>query len=402
MENLREQPAERQETGEGSNLEQQSLDDATLDPRAHIEQTGNYQQAEAIQITLETTAENASTASGAAIPAATGEIDEPGQDRTAKDPLTGKGGDHPPSDSDSPDSMLAADLSAGDPTEIMATPQAPLETVDPDPGSAGADAASIDGNEPIYRMDPDTSEAEKEIGRGTGKPADKVGQIGPQRIDAQLPDAKNLPLGMEKGGSQKAPGASGGTSGGGPPVKSPGGSKGQGSEKGSKGTEGEGFHSVTGAIGRWLWIKSQESGKNYVEEPDGKGIWVQDKDGDWWYQETDEEEAPAEKGPPQGDPIDGDFSMPYTGSSSGGSKPDPQEPVGGPDLESGHFAPVYGKGGSSKGGAGTPGDKDGDDDSGKFLESDKHHGGGMVDPGDLDYYTPNAKEQTRDKPRGKK
>ncbi|NQU30936.1 MAG: hypothetical protein HQ525_09750 [Anaerolineae bacterium] len=87
--------------------------------------------------------------------------------------------------------------------------------------------------------------------------------------------------------------------------------------------------------------------------------------------------------------------MPYTGSSSGGEKPNPDEPQGGLDRESGKVFPVIpGGGGRGDTGGRTPGDKDGDDDSGKFL-GDPDLGGGYwtnKDPGDLDYYTPNVLE----------
>ena len=78
--------------------------------------------------------------------------------------------------------------------------------------------------------------------------------------------------------------------------------------------------------------------------------------------------------------------MPYTGSSGGGGDPEPDRPEGGPDLDSGKIFPVYGKGGSKDSGGATPGDKDGDDDSGKFLADGELSGGdGGFDPGDLDY-----------------
>lgn len=40
---------EQIESGESRNLEKQELDDATFEPRAHVEQSGDFQQAEAIQ-----------------------------------------------------------------------------------------------------------------------------------------------------------------------------------------------------------------------------------------------------------------------------------------------------------------------------------------------------------------
>ena len=88
-----------------------------------------------------------------------------------------------------------------------------------------------------------------------------------------------------------------------------------------------------------------------------------------------------------GQTFDGDTGMPYTGSHGGGENPDPDEPVGGIDREAGAFFPVYGKGGGSDSSGSTPGDKDGDDDSGKFLADGELSGDddGTLDPGDLDY-----------------
>jgi len=198
-----------------------------------------------------------------------------------------------------------------------------------------------------------------------------------------------------KGGGGKGPGSGSSSSGGGPPANIPGGSKGNKTgKKGKGGTEGDGYHSGDGPLGRWLFIKASESGKGYVEEPDGKGVWVQDENGDWWYQEVDEEPAPAET-PKEGDPIDGDFGMPYTGSGGGGEKPDPNEPVGGLDREAGKVFPVIPKGGSSGDTGGkTPGDKDGEDDSGKFLGDPNLTGGpDRGDPDAPDYYTPNVLDE---------
>ncbi|MBN2085404.1 MAG: hypothetical protein JW748_09275 [Anaerolineales bacterium] len=52
----------RQESGEARSSEQQALDDATLEPRSYIEQTGDFQQAESIQATLVALVDSADSA----------------------------------------------------------------------------------------------------------------------------------------------------------------------------------------------------------------------------------------------------------------------------------------------------------------------------------------------------
>ena len=97
----------------------------------------------------------------------------------------------------------------------------------------------------------------------------------------------------------------------------------------------------------------------------------------------------------KGNLIDGDSGTPYTGMTGGSGDPDPETPVGGPDGDSGRLHPIFGYGGGSDDSGGTPGDKDGDDDSGKFLQDGTlsgGDGGGFIDPGDLDYYTPTGQE----------
>ena len=65
MNEIRNDPEELK-TGETRGAERQSLDDATLNPRAYVEQTGDYQQAEAIQNTLTSIVDNASKSAGEA------------------------------------------------------------------------------------------------------------------------------------------------------------------------------------------------------------------------------------------------------------------------------------------------------------------------------------------------
>ncbi|MBN2387079.1 MAG: hypothetical protein JXB85_08665 [Anaerolineales bacterium] len=64
MDEIRTQPEGQLETGEALSTEQQALDDTTLNPRAYVEQTGDYQPAEAIQATLAEFTKNETGAAG--------------------------------------------------------------------------------------------------------------------------------------------------------------------------------------------------------------------------------------------------------------------------------------------------------------------------------------------------
>jgi hypothetical protein len=256
-------------------------------------------------------------------------------------------------------------------------------------------------------MDHKETDPGGEVGTGSGPLGGEAGEVDPQRIrNGKIPAEEQMPIGkgadgyifagggrIIPGGNKGGMGSGSSTSGGGLPVGGRGGG-------GVGNKEGDGYHSGKGQVGRWLELKAMQNGtEGVVTEPDGKGNWVQDENGNWHYieQVEDTEEAPAEK-PPQGDTFDGDQPMPYTGGSTGGGGDhDPREPIGGP--EGGGFVPVVPRGGGSGGseGGGTPGDKDGEDDSGKFLGDPDLTGG--VDTGDPDfpdYYTPNVMDDVND------
>jgi hypothetical protein len=90
------QPLETPKTSEGSEgAEAQKLDDATIEPRAFVEQTGDYRQAEAIQDNFTAVIENAVSEAGRASQVAAGSsggVTGPGGDGVAITPINLPGG----------------------------------------------------------------------------------------------------------------------------------------------------------------------------------------------------------------------------------------------------------------------------------------------------------------------
>jgi len=378
-------PTEEPEFEEARGAEEQALDDATHESRTHVEQTGDYKQSEAVQKDFETVVDNtiAIESSG---PGASGDVPSGAKDslsdgtleKTAKDPLTDKGGDDQGSSSggESSDQPVMDQNAEG---EIPAGSVSDSKALEQHPEGMNVDPSQIDGNEPVYEMDPDASGSGKDFSEGTNQPIGNTGEVDPQRLGKE-----NLPEGLLQ--PQEGPGMKGPKSGGKKPgsvPKSGGGPPVGGHGAGSKGS-GSGFHDHDSTEGRYLFMQMVFSGKHgYVMEKDGKGVWAFEEDGFHYYEDY---EIVSQTG----QTFDGDTGMPYTGSFGGGEDPDPKEPVGGLGGDSGKFHPIFGVGGGGDKGGGTPGDKDGDDDSGKFLADGTMGGGGggMVDPGDLDYYTP--------------
>ncbi len=364
------QPEENLENVESiDRTEEQALQETAHEPGSRVEQTQDFEQAEAVEGVL-----TAAMADGEAGVRTQPEVSGTPQEsaKIAQDPLTGKsyGGEQGNSSGgSSSEEEPALAEGSGEAPYAPAQGQAITEPANDDAGRIPS--SEIDGNDPVFEMDGAASGQGQDFSEGNAEPGKQIGEFDPQRIDpGQLPQEKQIPVGMGKDGAlfpqggKNMPGGQGGppqgssTSGGGPPVNFPGGGKGKGGGK---------DNTIPGnsPSGRYLFLKADDSGT--VTDADGKGYWAMDKNGDWHYQVIDNEEAPAEK-PHEGDPIDGDFGMPYTGSTGGGEKPDPNEPVGGPDGDSGKLFPVIPKGGGSKDSGGkTPGDKDGDDDSGHFL-----------------------------------
>ena len=358
-------------------VERLELDEATIEPAARVERSQEIEEAEVIETLLTETM--STTESGiASQPEITGNVDQP--ESQAQDPLTGKGygeqsqSKNNDSDEDQPEMVQPADTIENTSTNIGRVSD--TQTSGQAPESTSMDPGLIDGNEPSYEMDNEAS-GSGDIGEGADQLSDNVQTVDPQRLGTEnLPDDKQIPFGEGPDGIL-VPGGGVGFPGGGREIPSGGSSSsGGGLPVGGRGggfvgkEEGDGFHSGKGEIGRWLELKSMKDGTpGSVTEPDGAGVWVQDKNGDWYYYEMVlDDDAPAKK-PPQGDPMDGDTPMPYTGGSSGGdADPGGREPIGGPDREGGHFVPVVPQGGGSGDSGGqTPGDKDGEDDSGRFL-----------------------------------
>ncbi|MBN1304422.1 MAG: hypothetical protein JXA13_08300 [Anaerolineales bacterium] len=219
--------------------------------------------------------------------------------------------------------------------------------------------------------------------------AGDLGKILPEN----LPEAKVLGIGMgahgliEKGVRTNT-GLGGlvngsGTSGGGPAVISTGG---KGKEPGAPSGVDE---KAWGRHQRSLDVQGmKEGGSTTVTDKDTGVTYTMGKDGVWRPQETDDETPPAQTNT-EGDPIDGDFGMPYTGSGTGGSAPEP-DILGGPDVESSHLTPIISIDGKGVSGGGTT--EDGDD-SGKFNGDPQDpalsaSASRPNNPDDPDYYTP--------------
>ncbi len=373
------QPEENLESTEGTErVEQQALEDATHEPGARVEQTGDYEQAEAVENAL-TEAVETTEQPGATLgtqPESVAKPDEPKSQ--AGDPLTGKGyGQQSQNSNEGTESKEPVIADAGAPsgnfeTQAQTEGVAPEQAVEQQAGDNGVDPGQIDGNDPVYQLDDQEPDVGGAIEEGVNEPIEGTSQVDPQRIDGtQLPEELLIPGAKGKGGGTKKPGSVP-KSGGGSPVGGPG--------AGSKGNS-SGFHDHDSTEGRYLFMQMIFSGNHgYVMEKDGKGVWAFEEDGFHYYEDYEIVNQ-------TGQTFDGDTGMPYTGSHGGGENPDPDEPVGGIDREAGAFFPVYGKGGGSDSSGSTPGDKDGDDDSGKFLADGELSGDddGTLDPGDLDY-----------------
>jgi len=368
-----------EEVSQQETVETRALDDSTHDPSARIEQTQTFASAETIEQALVASVEQneAQQVSGEKIQA---------PDKVFRDPLTGKGSDGKQESSKENSPETAAEAQSED-SEVDKQPAGKAEH-NPSAGSHEPETATHDvGDGTLSPQDIDQgaktdidiqgidSNGSLEPDQGKLLPEkdllEKQLPIGYGQNGAIFPESGNSTnwgdytgRGYPSGGGLKGHKGSGGSSGGGLPVNHPGG-RSSSNKNGSQREEGDHFHSGDTPLGRWLFMKASENETNYVEEPDGTGFWMMDKNGDWWWQYYDPEPAPAEL-PPQGDPIDGEFPMPYTGSGGGGEDPDPDIPIGGLDRETGRVSPILEGTGTGEGGR-TPGDKDGEDDSGHFL-----------------------------------
>lgn len=399
------------EIGETRDSEQQSLNDATFEPESFVEQTGDYGQSEAVQNDFGTVVDNtiamqdSSHETSADIPStAADSISEGQSEETARDPLSGKGGENP----ENPTGSEGNNEAAIDPAAAGETQTEGISDNEVVGWEAGhIPSSEIDGNDPIYEMDQNSANAGKDINEDTNQSEGPTGAIDPQRIgDEQLPEELKGPGGMgvgvdgnkkpgtfpsSKGGGNKKPGTVPSSKGGVLQTPYGGGTKGKGKEKeptteswslgsSNKGVyeheqHGRSSNSCAFTISRVKELVSMnKNSTGIVECSNGQVYNIYHK----------------------GNLIDGETATPYTGMTGGsGEDFDPDKPIGGLDGDSGKIHPIfgYGGGGSDDDSGGTPGDKDGDDDSGKFLADGTLSGGdGFFDPSDLDYYTPTGHE----------
>jgi len=399
--------ATRIESGESPDVEQESLNDATSEPRSHIEQTGDYEQSEGVQAVFEIVVEQHDSKPGNT---QAEKISDGKSGKTFKDPLTGKGygGDKESSSESSTDDEepVVAEQSE---TVMDVMPQTKAVTSSQEESETGMSSPNvIDGNEPVYQMDEQDTNFSKNVGTGVELPSEVSKDFEQQRLGPEnLPEKGRIPIGMGTNGALfpgggkmprgKGPGMGGSsTSGGGPPVGGPGGvgSKGKGGKTKYWGTV-DGNH-YEGSSNDSCEKETVKQSKMSEISTDGNVV-VDCGDGTQ-YQITWENGGPVEV-TKRGMTMDGDQPMPYTGNWGGGEDPDPDKPIGGLDRESAKVFPVYGKGGGSDSGSKTPGDKDGEDDSGKFLGDPNLTGGGpdFGDPDFPDYYTPNVLEEIEKK-----
>ncbi len=433
-----EENVEISEEIEAPSTEEQSLEEATYDADAHVEQSGNFEQSEAVETAFTEVVDSIVEAPDREPPQEDSKLTKD------VDPVTGQ-----------------SKPSGGGSSEETGVEDEPLEVTEDQSEAQAPDAyvseAGVEderGEQPGTEMASDASEARREgeeYGDDTDtaivtgesdepqiaaveKPAGivedegfDVGQIDKPQIDRQLPQEEILAAGMAKHGlipgeAQGKPGSAGvegegypglgkGTSGGGPPV---------GSHRGGKSeTEGQGYHSGKSESGRWLDMKAAESKDGVVVEPDGAGFWEQDSDGNWHYveYEFDEGEDPPDAGtPPEPGGVygltpDGDTPMPYTGSHGDGDGLPPDtshKPPEGPDREASFLRMIasgkedsksfygYGSSGSTTFSPSGGGDED---DSAHFYGG--LSGGDRVspspDPDDWDYYTPNVLAEALEK-----
>jgi len=400
--------AEVTETTEA--VSEQTLEDATYDADAHVEQSGNYEQSEQVETTF-TEVVDSIVESPEQAP-----VQEESKLTQDIDPVTGQskpsGGGS--SETGAEEEPLVVDEDQSEMQSPDETTTEAVEDVDKTGGDADADAANARREGEEYgdtAVLTDDEKPETQIA-AVEKPAglvDEEGfdadQIDKPQIERQLPEEKILAAGMGKHGlitegaaekqmpgmKEDIPGMGKGTSGGGPPVGNYGGSKGS--------------HDGNSTIGRWLDMKSMENDTpGVVAEPDGTGFWELDANGDWNFveYEVDDEDPPDAGTPPEGDPIDPDFPMPYTGSFGDGDGLPPDtshKPPAGPDecgflqmIASGKMdAKSYYGYGSSGSATFSPSGGGDTDDSGKYYGG--LFGGGSIqdiNPDDFDYYTPNV------------
>jgi hypothetical protein len=93
-----------------------------------------------------------------------------------------------------------------------------------------------------------------------------------------------------------------------------------------------------------------------------------------------------------GNTVDGGNPTPYTGSGTGGEKPQPKI-IGGLDEDSGHFNAVVSIGGKTVGGGGGGNEPGAEGDEGHWYGGLFASAARPNDPDNPDYYTPNVLDE---------
>ena len=413
--------------------EQQALEDATFEPEAHVEQTGDIAESEAIETTfvelVETTAENiavepveeveAGSVSSSADQVSATPINLPnpveqveaggvssGAEGVSATPINlpnpveqvevggvssgAEGVSATPINLPNPVEQVEAGGVSSGAEGVSATPinlPNPVEQVEAGGVSSGAEGVSatpINLPNPVesqvsgIEADSETGGAviDTEVGESQGVSGEAIS--GQQIIPGELPEQAVQGAGMDAQGRLLPGGKGPAGTGKGPQGMDNGmGNKagGGGKKGGSSGGSGD---SDLDALLEW-------GTKEEIEEWE-RGM--QERALDIWEME---QATKNEKGEIDLDEVS---TPPYIdGKTGGGGIPQPDGFTGGrpggdeTDVEAGKFYGGVAGSGSSKGG-GTPGDPDGEDDSGKFLGDPNlsgGSGGGIFGPDDLDY-----------------
>jgi len=409
------QPQEVSESTDAPAAEEQTLADATYEADAHVDQSGNYEESEAVETAMTDVIDSI--------------VEEPAQEsveapRITKevDPVTGqsKPGDSSGSEESGAEEQPSLVVEE-DQSEIEAPAGSAVDESEEQPGvdmegEIASDAAEArregeeygdDGNTAIVTDDGEESgiaNVEKPAGLVEDEGVD-AGQIDEPLIERQLPQEEILAAGMDKqglmpgkaGAAQEGyPGFGKGTSGGGPGVT------------GKSGKSVDVMVPGESKTGHYLDIESMKNDGGVVVDADGEGYWEKQDNGNWHYveYEHDDEDPPDAGTPPEPGGVygltpDGDTPMPYTGSTYGGEPTDlSHKPPAGPD-ECGFLQMIaggkmdaksyYGYGSTGSATFTPSGDSD-EHDSGHFyggLSGSDPNKPPSPDPGDLDYYTPN-------------
>ena len=423
------QPEEIIEASDEPEAEEQSLEDATYEADAHVEQSGDFEQSEQVETAITDIVDTL--------------IEEPAQASEQEsqiardiDPDTGESkpsGSAPAETSVEEEDPIVLDEGQGEnepPDEGL--PEAVKEEDNlgksDEEADVASDAADARRDGEVYEEDMDsvivtndttesqTATVEHPVGIVNEGDFD-ADQLEPPQIERHLPEEEILAEGLGKHGlipgavdGKKLPGGGGdypglgkGTSGGGPPVGGSGvGSKGEtsyyihrdrtdGTESDQSGGTSASCQSTKDHVSDIATMSSNsgESGKAHISCEDGTEYFI------YW----DEKGIEVSKGYL----VDGNQPMPFTGSYGDGDGLPPDtshKPPQGPDREANFLQMVAGGGmdpkayfgyGSSGSSTFSPSGGSDEDDSGHFYGglSGGDRWGPSPDPDDWDYYTPN-------------